>query len=561
MKDALESKNGKPVFAMSVTDMSKNKTGSWRYMRPVYDEKTPPCIKGCPAGEKIPQYFALVREKRYTEAWHLILEDNPLPGVCGRVCYHPCEDICNRKDYDETIAINNIERFVADHNFGNHYPERFFSEKTGKSVAIIGSGPAGLSAAFQLARKGHKVTIFDSLPKPGGMLVMGIPKYRLPREVLEKEINDIKSLGVEIKTDIEIGKDLPWDELKTNFDSILVATGATQSRPMGVPGEEKEGISSGLKFLHGFNLEHNTEVKKKIVIVGGGNTAIDCARSAIRLGAYVSIVYRRSRNEMPAVPEEINQAENEGVKIHYLTNPIEFIGNGKMEKIRMIHMELGPADADGRRRPVPIEGSEFEIEADQVMLAIGEMPDLKFLPESIRLKWDRVNVDAFQMTNDKGVFACGDSAKGPIGTVVDAIATGKRAAIAIDAFLNDQKAEFQHYGQVVNFNEINLDYFKREKRVKEQINNQREVLSNFNEVHLGITEKDALFEAERCFSCGICTTCDTCLIYCPDVAISKSEDGKSYIVDYEYCKGCGLCVKECPRNAMSFEEELKWRIV
>ena len=194
MKDALESKNGKPVFAMSVKDMHDNKTGSWRYMRPVYDEKTPPCIKGCPAGEQIPQYFALIKEKRYQEAWHMILEDNPLPGVCGRVCYHPCEGVCNRKDFDETIAIHNLERFVADKNVGNSYPERFYAEKNGKKTAIIGSGPAGLSAAFQLARKGHAITVYESLPEPGGMLQMGIPKYRLPREVLEKEINECSTI-------------------------------------------------------------------------------------------------------------------------------------------------------------------------------------------------------------------------------------------------------------------------------------------------------------------------------------------------------------------------------
>ena len=205
--------------------------------------------------------------------------------------------------------------------------------------------------------------------------------------------------------------------------------------------------------------------------------------------------------------------------------------------------------------------SEFEIEADQEMLAIGEVPNLDFLPSVIDEKWGRVDVDAYQMTNDKGIFACGDSANGPIGTVVDAIATGKRAAIAIDAFLNNAEAEYQHYGKVVTFNEINLDYFKKEKRVSQNKNNQAEVLSNFNEVHLGISENDALYEAERCFSCGICTYCDTCLIYCPDVAITKATDGKGYIIDYEFCKGCGLCVHECPRNAMTFEEELKWRIV
>ncbi|KAA3610147.1 MAG: FAD-binding protein [Calditrichaeota bacterium] len=559
MKNALNPKNGKPVFAMSVTDMSKNKTGSWRYMRPYYENKTAPCIKGCPAGEKIPLYFELVKKEQFEEAWHVILDDNPLPGVCGRVCYHPCEGVCNRKEYDSPIAINNMERFVADQNMDKGYPKHFHAEKTGLKVAIIGSGPAGLSAAYQLARLGHSATIYEALPEPGGMLQMGIPKYRLPREVLEKEIKDIQSLGVKIKTNCKIGKDIDWQNLQMEHDSVLIATGATKSRPLNVPGEDKEGISSGLHFLKEFNIENKKEVKKKLVVVGGGNTAIDCARSAIRLGADVTIVYRRSRHEMPAVPEEIEEAEAEGVKINYLTNPVEFIGDEKVEKIRLIKMELGEPDEDGRRRPVEKAGSEFEIEADQVMLAIGETPDLDFLPDSINEQWGRVNIDSYQMTNYKGVFACGDSANGPIGTVVDAIATGKNSAFTIDAFLNDRNYHFINQTKLVPFESINLDYFKKEKRPVQKRSDQAELVDNFFEVNLGIDQANAINEAERCFSCGYCTTCDTCLVFCPDVAIKHSENGKAYDINYDFCKGCGICVHECPRDAMSFDEEIKWK--
>jgi putative selenate reductase YgfK subunit len=558
-KNALDFKEGMPVSAMSITDMSKNKTGSWRYMRPYYQNKTAPCIKGCPTGEKIPDYFDKVKAGKFEEAWHIILEDNPLPGVCGRVCYHPCEGACNRKDLDSPIAINNMERFVADQNMANGYPKHFHVEKTEMKIAIIGSGPAGLSAAYQLARKGHAVTIYESLAQPGGMLQMGIPKYRLPREVLKKEIKDIQTLGVKIKTKCTVGKDISWQNLQMSYDAVLIATGATKSRPLNIPGEEKKGIAPGLQFLREFNLEDKKEIKRKVVVVGGGNTAIDCARSAVRLGADVTIVYRRSRKEMPAVPEEIEEAQAEGIKINYLTNPVEFIGDSRVRKICLIRMELGEPDDDGRRRPVEIQGSEFEIEADQVMLAIGEIPALDFLPDSINAQWGRVDVDSFQMTNNRGVFACGDSANGPIGTVVDAIATGKNSAFTIDAFLNDKSYHFINNNNVVGFDKINLDYFHKEERPVEARSDQTKLTNNFSEVNLGLDKDQAKNEAERCFSCGYCTTCDTCLVFCPDVAITHSDNGAPYTINYDYCKGCGICVYECPRDAMAFEEEIKWK--
>lgn len=558
-KNALDFKEGKPVSAMSVTDMRNNKTGSWRYMGPLYQDKMPPCTKGCPAGEKIPQYFQFVKAKRYTEAWHTILEDNPLPGVCGRVCYHPCETPCNRKDLDTPIAINSMERFVADQNMKNSFPERFFVEKTDKKIAIIGSGPAGLSAAYFLARNGHKAHIFEALPEAGGMLRMGIPKYRLPRHILDKEISDIQSLGVEITTHCRIGKDKSWQELNDQFDAVLIATGATKSRPMGIPGEELAGIGPGLKFLEEFNLNDKKDIAQKLIVVGGGNTAIDCARSARRLNADVTIVYRRSRAEMPAVPEEIEEAEHEGVKFAFLTNPIAYIGYDKVEKVRLQKMELGAPDEDGRRRPVAVEGADYELYADQVMLAIGEVPDLDYLPQSTELKWGRVAVETHQAINNPNIFACGDAADGPVGTVVDAIATGKHSAFAIHAFLQKEQYTAPKVEEIVGFEEINLDYFKEEPRPQDKMLDMTSLDHNFNEVKQGLIEDDVIKEALRCFSCGTCTYCDNCMVFCPDVAITKNPDGSGYEINYDFCKGCGVCVHECPRNAMNFEEELKWQ--
>jgi len=561
MFDPMEFKNGQPPFAISTGSMDWNKTGSWRYMRPLYENKIPPCTVGCPAHEKIPQYFALVKEHKYEEAWHIIIKDNPMPGVTGRVCYHPCETVCNRDHYDEAIAIHNMERFVADQNMKNHIPQSFVEGQRSEKVAVVGSGPAGLSAAYQLALKGYQVTVFEAAKEAGGMLRLGIPKYRLPREVVDKEIDDIKRLGVEIKTSTAIGKDIAWDALKKDFDAVLVATGAYKSWGMQIKGENLPGVGTGLNFLQQYNLTGKAPVGKKVIVVGGGNTAIDTARSALRLGAEVTIVYRRSRAEMPAVPEEIEDAMNEGVTIEFLCNPVEFSGNGRVEKVKLIKMKLGEADESGRRRPQEIPGSEFEIDADQVLLAIGEMPELEFLPGNIELKKDRLVVNNFQMTTEEGVFACGDAANGPIGTVVDAIGTGKRAAVAIHMYLNKEKIELgAHPVSGVPYESVNLDYFQPEARPQEKRREPRQLTGDFAEVNLGISADDADYEAERCFSCGTCTYCDNCLIFCPDVAIAHDPNGKGYVINYDYCKGCGICVHECPRNAMSFEEELKWNM-
>ena len=561
MYDPMEFENGIPPFAISTGDMSWNKTGSWRYMRPLYDAKVPPCTAGCPAHEKIPQYFALVKEKKYEEAWHIILQDNPMPGVLGRVCYHPCEDVCNRGHYDESIAIHNMERFVADQNRDKHFPDHFVQEERTQKIAIVGSGPAGLSAGYQLRRLGYQVTIFEAAAEAGGMLRLGIPKYRLPREVLDKEIDDIKRLGVEIKTSTAVGKDIPWENLKKEYDAVLVATGAYKPGSLNVVGEHLKGVGTGLEFLKEYNTTGKAKVGKKVVVVGGGNTAIDTARSAIRLGAQVTIVYRRSKAELPAVPEEIEDAIKEGVNIIFLTNPVEFIGKNKVQKVRLIRMKLAEPDESGRRRPVPIPGSEFEIEADQVLLAIGESPDLDFLGNDLKINKNRLQVDTFQMTSEEGVFACGDAAMGPVGTVVNAIGTGKRAAQAIHQYLTAKEISLN--GEVKNevpYETLNLDYFIKEPRPREQQMPATDLVGNFNEVKLGLREEDAVYEADRCFSCGTCTYCDNCLVFCPDVAISYSSDGKGYVINYDYCKGCGICVHECPRNAMSFEEELKWTV-
>ena len=555
MSDALKFKNDKPVFAVSTGRMDWNQTGSWRYMRPRYEDKLPPCTAGCPTHERIPQYFDLVKKGDFAAAWEIILEDNPLPGVCGRVCYHPCEDVCNRGEFDEQISINAMERFVADQNLERQFPEHFHAKPNGHTVAVVGSGPAGLSAAYQLARRGDAVTIYEGADEPGGMLRQGIPSYRLPRDILDKEIADIQSLGVEIKTGQHLGRNMTIEELNTQFEAVILALGAYKGQNPKLPGLDLPGVTSALDFLQEFNLTGKSDLPDHVMVVGGGNTAIDAARSARRLGVEVDLVYRRSRNEMPAVSEEIDAALEEGVQLRTLTNPVAFLGDDHLTAVQVIQMELGEPDESGRRRPIPVPGTEVTMETTRVLMAIGETPDLDAIAGLPELSTNRIAVSKGQSTSLDGVFACGDVAAGPIGTVVDAIATGKQAALDVHAFLGGETTGIENR-EPVQYSDLNLNYFLKEKRPDVPHLPFSEAIQSFAEVNDGLSTDVARKEAERCFSCGTCISCDLCLIFCPDVAIHPGTNGALYDIDYDFCKGCGVCVAECPRDAMTFEEEL-----
>ena len=403
---------------------------------------TSPCKANCPAHISIPGFIAAIAQEKYADGLKLIKKEMPFPGICGRICPHPCEAKCSRGVTDEPVAIMYLKRFLADLDLTCQDP--FVQEIKGKKedgVAVIGSGPAGLSAAHYLAIEGYPVTVFERLPLAGGMMAVGIPEYRLPRNILQTEIKAILDLGVELKLNCHIGKDIQFDDLQKKFKAIFIGVGCHHSLKLNVPGEgDLEGVIDAITFLRGINMVKQVELGGKLLVIGGGNAAIDCARMALRLGCEeVSILYRRSREEMPAYPQEVEETLQEGIEIEFLTAPVRIIGvNGRVTGVECMRMHLGEPDASGRRRPLPLKGSEFGLEADVVVTAIGQTPDLGFLSENLGMALSRKNLIEVDprtaATNLSGVFAGGDVASGP-RTVVEAVAYGKRAAKSIDLYL------------------------------------------------------------------------------------------------------------------------------
>jgi len=568
-----------PMISVSLGDMEWNKTGAWRTQRPFYEDKTPPCSAACPAGNDIVAFIQKIAQEDFEGAWNVIKEENPFPGVCGRVCFYPCESRCNRGSFDEPIAIHALERFVADFASRLNKKTAKAREKRKERVAIIGSGPAGMSCAFHLARLYYDVTVFESFSLAGGMLRMGIPSYRLPRNVLDRELSNIEALGVEIRTGVSLGEDLRLEDLK-DYQAVFIATGAHRSRGLHIPGEKEKGVLSGLDLLKKINLSKRGKLGDKIAVIGGGNTAIDVARSVIRLGKKANILYRRSREEMPAFEDEILEALEEGVKIRYLVNPIRVGQKDGLKRLECLRMELSEKDESGRRRPVPIPNSNLFIDADHVIIAAGEEIEASFLPEGLEKKEGIVLTQRDGSTGIKGIFAGGDLTSNQ-RTVAHAIGSGKKAAMAIDAFLKGTDAEeviiqnligegpslsifgYLHPGErlrnphVVTFEELNMDYFEPAKRQGESKSAVKERIKGFKEVSSTLSEGVALDEAERCFSCGTCNECENCYVFCPDGSILKREELFPHQVDYDYCKGCGICFTECPRGAISLKGEAK----
>ncbi len=471
---------------------------------------TSPCKASCPAHISIPGFIAAITQQKYADGLRLIKREMPFPGICGRVCPHPCEAKCNRSIADEPIAIMYLKRFLADKDLAAKSPYvPKIKEKKEEKVAIIGAGPAGLTAAYYLAIEGYPVTVFEKLSVAGGMMAVGIPEYRLPRDILKAEINAIVDLGVELKLNCEIGKDINFDELQRNFSAVFISIGCHRSLKLNIPGEDDlEGVTDAITFLREINLRKPVEPRGRLLVIGGGNAAVDCARMALRLGCDdVAILYRRTREEMPAYPREVEETLEEGIDIQFLTAPVRIIGeNGKVAGLECVRMRLGEPDESGRRRPIPMEGSEFEVKANLVVTAIGQAPDYGFLSKNSEIPISEKNLIQANPrtagTSVPGIFAGGDVASGP-RTVVEAVAYGKRAAASIDCYLKgkDMEAVHQSEWQGIDFSRDIVEFAPREPMRCLPL---AERTRAFKEIDLGYKEEQARREAERCLRlCGM----------------------------------------------------------
>ncbi len=507
----------------------------------VIDRKeTPPCKVACPIHMDVQGYLALIATGKLKEAYELIRRTNPLPAVCGRVCYHPCEEVCKRGYLDQPLAICSLKRFAAD-QIDIEEIEIPQIAKNGKRVAIIGSGPAGLTAAHDLSLSGYEVTIYEALPQAGGMLRVGIPEYRLPKDTLDGDIRYIEKLGVKIKTNTKVGEQVKLEDLRGSYQAIFIATGAHESMRLGIPGEEALGIIHGVDFLRAVNLGQKVEIGGRVVVVGGGNTAIDAARVARRLGSSVTILYRRSREEMPANATEIEAAEAEGIEIMFLAAPTKVIAEGdRVKEIECVRMRLGEPDASGRPRPIPVEGSQFTIDVDTLIPALGQAPNLAFaqgLGLELSPRGTLMVDEATLATNIEGVFAGGDVVTGP-AMVIEAMAAGRKAARSIDRYLKGEPLAAGEIGeeeapQRLSKEEIAVlrERFPKQDRVRMTELALEERIKDFKEVELGYSLAQAQQEAERCLSCGVCSECRECEKLCQAKAINYEM--KDEFIDVE----------------------------
>jgi NADPH-dependent glutamate synthase beta subunit-like oxidoreductase len=526
-----------------------NKTGSWRVDRPVYLDRLPPCNDGCPAGENIQGWLYYVEEGDYEQAWRRLVEDNPMPAIMGRVCYHPCETACNRAKLDEAVGINAVERFLGDQAIEHGWSFGFVAPPSNKRVLVIGSGPAGLSAAYHLRRFGHAVTIYEAGWALGGMMRFGIPKYRLPREVLDAEIERICALGVEVELGHRV-TDVPEEMRAGGFDAVFMAVGAQLGKRAYLPAGDSAHVIDAVSLLHSMEGVDPPSLGRRVAIYGGGDTAMDAARTAKRLGATDAVVvYRRTREKMPAHDIEVEEAVEEGVLMKWLST----ITDVDFDKGRIV-IEKMALDETGFPQPT---GEFEELDADCVVLALGQESDLTLLasmPEVV-VADGSVQVGPDLMTGRPGVFAGGDVL--PVDrTVTTAVGNGKKAARAIDAWLRGETLETPVRPELASFELLNTWYYADAPRTERPRLEVARRTSTFDEIVQGLDETNALFEARRCMSCGNCFECDNCFGVCPDNSVVKLGFGNRYRFEYDYCKGCGICVSECPCGAIVMEPEL-----
>jgi 2-oxoacid:acceptor oxidoreductase delta subunit (pyruvate/2-ketoisovalerate family) len=535
------------AITLDVGGSLANKTGSWRTARPVYVDRLPPCNNACPAGENIQQWLYHAEGGNYEAAWRELVQDNPMPAVMGRVCYHPCEGACNRAQVDEAVGINSVERFLGDEALKRGWKLAPPAKESGRRVLVVGAGPSGLSAAYHLRRLGHAVKIVEAGPFAGGMMRFGIPKYRLPRDVLDGEIQRIVDMGVEIELGRKID-DIRAEMAEGRFDAAFLAVGAHIGKRAYIPAGAAARMLDAVSVLRSMEGEDQPMLGRRVVVYGGGNTALDVARTAKRLGASESIiVYRRTREKMPAHESEVEEALQEGIMIKWLSTIKSMADEGTLTVEKMT------LDAKGFPQPT---GEVETLEADSLVLALGQDVDLSLLNgvPGLAVKDGVVEVGPNMMTGYPGLFAGGDMVPSE-RTVTVAVGHGKKAARNIDAWLAGKTYAAPEKHEIAKFEKLNPWYYAdAPKRVRPTLDVVRRT-STFDEVVQGLNESNALFEARRCLSCGNCFECDNCYGVCPDNAVIKLGPGKRFKFNYDYCKGCGICVSECPCGAIAMVPE------
>jgi NADPH-dependent glutamate synthase beta subunit-like oxidoreductase len=535
------------AITLDVGSSLANRTGTWRTSRPVYLDRLPPCNHACPAGENIQGWLFHAESGDYEQAWRVLTEDNPLPAVMGRVCYHPCETACNRGQLDQPVGINSVERFLGDEAIRRGWTFAKPARESGKHVLVVGAGPSGLSAAYHLRRLGHRVTLHEAGPVAGGMMRFGIPQYRLPRGVLEAEIRRICDMGVALVLNRKVDNILAAMK-DGRFDAAFLAVGAHIGKRAYIPAGTAARVLDAVSVLRSMEGEEKPLLGRRVVVYGGGNTALDVARTAKRLGATEAIiVYRRTRERMPAHDFEVEEALQEGIMMKWLST-IKQVGDEGV-----ITVEKMTLDATGFPQPT----GEFEtLEADSLVLALGQDVDLSLLNgvPGLEIRDGVVEVGRNMMTGHAGIFAGGDMVPSE-RTVTVAVGHGKKAARHIDAWLRGAKYAPAPKHELAAFDKLNTWYYSDAPKTVRPMLDVIRRQSTFDEVQGGLDEGNALYEARRCLSCGNCFECDNCYGVCPDNAVIKLGPGKRFEFNYDYCKGCGMCVAECPCGAIKMVPE------
>ena len=567
-------RTGEFVIPISYESTEIIETGNWSSLKPQTANLTAPCREHCPVGTDIPGFIDLVQRGHYEKALEAIVLENPLPGVCGRVCHHPCESACNRSQWDESVSIRALERFVASRAKMPKMPFSPSCPSSSRKIAIVGSGPAGLACAYFLALLGHCAVIYEEKSEPGGVLRWGIPQFRLPVQILKRDLKRIFPLPIELKTGCRVGRDIALNDLM-GFDAIFLSPGAERSAPLSVAGENLAGVWAGVEFLKKIRAGAKMSPGKETLVIGGGNTAIDVARTASRLGSRVTVAYRRTRAAMLAVPEEIQEAEEEGIQFEFLVQPVK-IERVLDERLAVTFQRMESAGLDSANRPAvfPVAGEFMTLIADTVIAAVGERVDLTWVPKEM-VKNGHI-VPEF----NSRIFAGGDAVLQP-RTVVSAIASGKKAAILIDAIFcgmdktrvlskiqigsrgslsmkaylaGKERGNWSERPKIITAQEINPLYIEFSRRQKDKKVGPIARLKNFSEVNLTMGASQARRAAARCHSCGVCNFCGSCYYFCPEGVITIDPGDGLRTVDFAHCKGCGVCMRSCLRGALRMED-------